>query len=798
MPSVPSRHRCVRLKPLSSTVLLLLALLGQQAQAHPPSQVAASVQVFDVPAQALDASLLRIATEGGERVSLDSDLLQGRQAQAVRGRMSAEAAMRQALAGSGLELVRTASGALSVRRVPVPSGEAGKAAGVALMPAIEVDGGILGDSREQDVRTYAGARTVLDAEMLAASPYRSLDDALQHVPGIKILDETGTGVLPQIMMRGLYESRSGRVQVLQDGIPLSLAPYGQTSLSLFPVTMNQVDRIDVVRGGAAVQYGPNNVGGVINLVSKPIPGQWTTTVGNKVTAGGAGHFLNDASVSTGGYVSDTLGLQLDADWLKGQYGRDHSDTDVKNVRLRAEWWLAPDKLIKAEVGRYVADMDLAGALSPTDYDHSRRQSTRTLDEFSGRTTRASITYQQDLGGWGWVDRSQLTWTSFSAHSTRNFVVGMRRLPTETWRSDLPAQLLQSAPRDFRVYGTEPRLTFNIDSDTVSQTWTVGMRAMREDIDFIVGNTGLDNGVHTLVRDWGFQDRAWAAYVSNAIGLFDKRLTITPGLRYEHLDSTYRNNMADTRSTNNIRNVLPGLTVGYQFSPQWYGYADAQKSLRAPQVTQIVFGDNLDSELAWNYEAGVRYTPDDALNLSAALYRIDFKNQIELDNTTRTYGNLGKTRHQGLEFEAQWKPFGSRNWTLSAGYTFLDAKVRSGPYAGNQVPFASRHQFSLGARYSRDGTMVAVDTFYFSNSYSDKANTKTENSIASVGRMPSYWVWNAKVSQVLARNAGSTVTGTLAVNNLFDREYWFRGIDTSPWGRQPAPGRSVTVGLEATF
>lgn len=124
------------------------------------------------------------------------------------------------------------------------------------LDTVTVTGTLLGDSSKTAVSHYAGSRQVIGHDELVNSGYRSLDDALQHVPGIKIFDETGTGVLPQIMLRGLYESRSGRVQLLEDGIPLSLAPYGQTSLSLFPVTFNQIERIDIVRGGAAVQYGP--------------------------------------------------------------------------------------------------------------------------------------------------------------------------------------------------------------------------------------------------------------------------------------------------------------------------------------------------------------------------------------------------------------------------------------------------------------------------------------------------------------------------------------------------------------
>ena len=185
------------------------------------------------------------------------------------------------------------------------------------LDAVQVQGSLLGRSKPEDVQRYAGSRQVIDREQLRNGGNRSLDDALQRVPGIKIFDETGTGALPQLMLRGLYESRSGRVQVLEDGIPLALAPYGQTSLSLFPVGLNQIDRIDIVRGGAAVQYGPNNVGGVINLVSKEIPSDWTTTLAHKITAGGQGQFLQDSALSSGGYVTDSLGLQVDANRTYG-------------------------------------------------------------------------------------------------------------------------------------------------------------------------------------------------------------------------------------------------------------------------------------------------------------------------------------------------------------------------------------------------------------------------------------------------------------------------------------------------
>jgi len=107
---------------------------------------------------------------------------------------------------------------------------------------------------------------------------RNVEDALRLVPGVRVQDESGTGILPNIGVRGLDPRRSQRTLVLVDGIPIALAPYGQTGLSLFPLTMQTVESIDVARGGVAVRYGPNNVGGVINFISKPIPETFSTTL----------------------------------------------------------------------------------------------------------------------------------------------------------------------------------------------------------------------------------------------------------------------------------------------------------------------------------------------------------------------------------------------------------------------------------------------------------------------------------------------------------------------------------------
>ncbi|AOA05488.1 MULTISPECIES: TonB-dependent receptor family protein [Pseudomonas] len=666
------------------------------------------------------------------------------------------------------------------------------ASSVELAP-MTIQGDVLGAASDQEVRTYAGSRSVIDSSDLKKASARGLDDALQRVPGIKIFDETGTGALPQISVRGLYESRSGRIQALSDGIPLALAPYGQTGLSLFPMTMATVDRVDIVRGGAAVQYGPNNVGGVINFISKPIPREWETTLQEKTTFNVGGRQLWDTYVGTGGYLTDNFGLQLDINTLSGSYGREHSDTDVQNYRLRGQWNIDDDRDLSFGIQHYKADMDLAGALSVKDYKDDPRQSTRPLDRFEGDTDRVWGTYTQRLGAIGPFDSVEFSWTNFAHNSYRNFVVGLPFTPDGT------AVTKQDGPRDFKVWGTEPRISATIDGDTVGQTWLLGARYVSEDISYKVNRESLATGVTAPFRDWKFDDSARAFYISNAISLFDRRLTITPGARYENARMNYSDGITGFERENKSEEWLPGLTVGYQANEAWYVYANAQKSLRPPQVTQIVKEGAVGAELAWNYETGVRYTPWDGMRVDFNLYRIDFDDQIAYNATTDRFDNLGSTRHQGFETDIFWTPQAMRDLDLHAGYAYLDAKQRNGTYKGNEVPYSSRNQFLVDARYRfAEHWTYNLDGLYISKAYTDAANTREENASASVGELPAYWVWNTAIEREFPLADKSVLTASAGISNLFNREYYFRGIDTSPWGRQAAPERSLTLGVNYRF
>lgn len=77
------------------------------------------------------------------------------------------------------------------------------------LDTVVVTASVIGDSQVEDVKEYPGARTVITREQMEKTAVNSIDSALQSVPGVKVQDESGTGVLPNISVRGLKASRSG-------------------------------------------------------------------------------------------------------------------------------------------------------------------------------------------------------------------------------------------------------------------------------------------------------------------------------------------------------------------------------------------------------------------------------------------------------------------------------------------------------------------------------------------------------------------------------------------------------------
>jgi Fe(3+) dicitrate transport protein len=671
---------------------------------------------------------------------------------------------------------------------------------------IVVTGSLLGNSEVADLKTYTGNRSIITSDQIERTAARSIDTALQQVPGIKIKDETGTGVLPNISVRGLDSSRSGYAQLLLDGIPMTLAPYGHTGQSLFPATLFMIDRIDVARGGASIQYGPNNVGGVINLISKSIPTDWETSVNERMTFFGDSNTLFDTNISTGGAVNEDFSMRFDGNITKGESFREHSETDIKNLMLKTLWNIDGQNSLDATLQYYDAFSELPGALNTPAYEADREQSLRPNDEFNANTKRVSLKYSHVLDDSKVIDYGEIDLRVFGNKSSRNFQWDFYDSSKDTdgnlgtsWSDTTQdATHLRNSPRDFTVFGIEPTASLLIDGD-ISQHIIAGARYINEDISYQLNHIEKSTQTATRPRDWQMDTNAMAYYVSNKVGFFDDTLSVTPGIRYEDVRMTFTNVGQDYSQDNHVTEWLPGITLGYEFSSNWFAYTNAQRSLRTPQISQLWPKDQtLESELSWNYEAGVRFTPTERSNLSIAAYRIDFENKIEYDGDVSLFVNIGQTRNQGIELEGTYSPMSLPDLVLTGAYNYLDTEQLDGEFAGNELAYVSKHQLSASALYSIKDVDLGLMAFYYSKSFADLANTVEENVSGTSGEVPAYTVVNFNIGTEFFKQDNHGLKVGLSVNNLFDNEYYFRGLDVSPAGRVPASGRSLSLDIGYIF
>src|SRR5512135_1037073 len=111
----------------------------------------------------------------------------------------------------------------------------------------------------QELADAPNAMTVITREMIAASGFRSLPDVFKLVPGMYV--SYYTGAQPIVSYHGSLSQFAHSMQVLIDGRSVYLPPFNTVDWTLLPITLSDIERIEVIRGPAAASYGENSVQG---------------------------------------------------------------------------------------------------------------------------------------------------------------------------------------------------------------------------------------------------------------------------------------------------------------------------------------------------------------------------------------------------------------------------------------------------------------------------------------------------------------------------------------------------------
>jgi Fe(3+) dicitrate transport protein len=157
----------------------------------------------------------------------------------------------------------------------------------AIAEEVVVNGNQIAETPEE-VSRIPGAVDFVDKATLETSRVSNFAEALRKVSGINVRDDEGFGTKPHISIRGVNPTRSTKVLLLEDGIPLSYAPYGDNA-SYYHPPIERFESIEVLKGSGQILYGPVTVAGVINYITPNPPSKPS---GHVTLIGGSRDYFN--------------------------------------------------------------------------------------------------------------------------------------------------------------------------------------------------------------------------------------------------------------------------------------------------------------------------------------------------------------------------------------------------------------------------------------------------------------------------------------------------------------------------
>lgn len=668
---------------------------------------------------------------------------------------------------------------------PAPKPETGIPEVLVEETAIEADAAL-----QHVPLSNTAARDVLAPEEVRQAGTTNTQEILRRSPSVHISEETGSDSLPNIALRGVSGNdgifRSVNVAMFADGIPLSGGPYGAPGASGFPLLMERIYAIDIQRGGGATRYGPNNVSGVINFLTRPIPEQ--TTLETRASFDS----FNNGSIYTGvGGSYGKFGFLAEGVYKAGETYRDHGDYELQNYSLKARYDVTDELRSFTQVEFYDDDSDLSDGLSRAAYQQDPSQSQSLQNRFAANQKRFNQKFEWQTGRDTRVDL-----IAYYYETERTFWLG-----SPLFYGNDPT-FVQSTPRPMNTWAVQPQLSQRYEWGDVDGELLVGYRFHHENLARGV-ERDFPDGTHTVVSNDDFEYAAHSAFAQNDFWFGDFK--VTPGLRFEHVDMTGQANGAP-EVERDFDEVLPALSASYAATSQWSVYANVQSSFQPPAANQIELSadpQDLEAQYAWLYEVGTRVQREDALvRADLTLYQIDYSDRLEPDpDQFDVLLNSGRSRHRGAEltFDGLLDEAGLEGvsyWTTTA---YNQSQYEDGEFEGNDLPGTPHWLLGWGTRYDHraTGLWTAVDGFFTDESYSDRENTRDINAQGTRGVRPSSIVWNAHVG--LRRMLGERCRFDVQVDarNLFDEEYFdvraARGIyPAAPFGV------GGTVGLVFTF
>jgi outer membrane receptor protein involved in Fe transport len=609
--------------------------------------------------------------------------------------------------------------------------------------------------------------TVLSAPDLEATAAFRLDDILRQVPGFSLFRRTtsraANPTTQGVSLRGLGASGASRALVLSDGFPLN-DPFGGW-IYWDRAPRESIGSVEVASGGASHLYGSDALGGVINIIRKPVD--------------------RDAISLEAAYGNENSpDLSLAASRKMGPWS-----VGIASELFRTDGYIAVPSDLRGAVDTAVSSQDATGDVTVQRKFGDRggifvRGSVFGESRHNGTPlqTNSTTIRELDLGG-NW-DAHEFGAFQLRAYASRqnldqsfSSIASNRNSENLTRTQRVPAQQVGFSVQWQHTLGTRQHLVAGVEeSNTHGQT----------------NEQGFFGGNPTNTSHGGGREVTWGAYLEDIIRVTPSWLLTASGRvdHWQNFDAFAPPNPAQAVGAVPLPDrsetfFSPRLALLHKLTSNVSLTASGYRAFRAPTLNELYrgfragnvfteFNPNLRAERLTGAEGGAIVT---GWNQRLMLRGNFFWNQITrpvanvtLTTTpsliTRQRQNLGSTVSQGVEFEASSQL--SNSVTVSGGYQYTHATVTSfsvdpalaglnPSLVGLNVPQIPRHQFDIQARYSRPFILLAVQGRFGGNQFDDDQNTLL---------LRRYFTLDATASHTLRHGVDVFV----AVENLLNQRY----------------------------
>lgn len=622
-----------------------------------------------------------------------------------------------------------------------------------------------------ETRKISASPTIVTAEEIKEKNYKSVKEALEDIPAVNIINNTFGSMIDLRGQGGLDGNSAGakaNVQILLDGVAINSLETSMVSSPINTISIDNVERIEVIPGGGSVIYGSGTSGGVINIITKKGTGTRASTGYNYTSFNGKKY-----DVSAGHTIGKfDIDLSYSNNEAKGY--RDDSKDDSEYFQGKVRYDINDNHNVEFKYNNYNASANILDSLTKEQLEQNRK-----MGDTDGYITKMdtnkddyTLTYNGKLS-------SNLDINTIAFYSKTDMLMDMPSESADTkWNF-----------KDEKK-GVKTKLKYSYGNNN-SIIWG---------IDYInndggrYGKVNVNNAMISMntKTDMDLNKDTIATFVMNTYKHND--FEFTQGIRYENSDYevTRAQNVTPpmgkpTSSYQSFEkdedNYAWELSGSYNYSDTGRTYLRYERGFTSPGPSLLTnkyggsyYLNNLDSQTYNSFEIGMSdYKGFTAINLSL-FYSLTDKEiytymSSGMTNSNILNYNLDKTERYGFEIKLEQY---IDKLTLSQTYQYINAEIKKGKeklfdgngnvitgenLSGNKIAGVPEHRFTLGAKYDFTNNFnINGEVVYNGNSYINNNN--------KYGKQDNYVVTNIRANY----NMNNGLSLFAGINNLFDEEY----------------------------